>query len=101
MKPTSIPREFSKSSDQKGNTLDLKIDRVGASFPKRGQDTKKKQSEGSKRDTVEKLAIREGLAYSKGKAPTNRVYTNDYQKVGRSPDDKDITSNYLGNPLKL
>lgn len=36
-----------------------------------------------------------------GSAPTSRVYTKDYKKVGRSPDDTDTVSPALGNPFRL
>lgn len=36
-----------------------------------------------------------------GPAPTSRVYTRDYSKVGREPDDVDLITGVLGNPLGL
>lgn len=67
-------------------------------FDKKGQDSKKPQTAHSKALKEQKLAP--GEATSIAKAPASRVYTNDYQKVGRSPDDKDVVSPYLGNPLR-
>jgi hypothetical protein len=74
---------------------------VGRSYPKKGQDSKMAQSAHSKTIDEQKLDIHRGEAASIFKAPTSRVFTNDYQKVGRSPDDKDVTTPYLGNPLRL
>ena len=71
---------------------------VGKNFPKNGQDSKAPQSANSKSEKDQKLA--NGEAASIFKAPTSRVFTNDYQKVGRAPDDKDVASPYLGNPLR-
>lgn len=69
-------------------------------FDKKGQDSKKAQTAHSKHIQEQKLDTKMGDAVSFTKAPTSRVYTGDYQKVGRSPDDKDIASPYLGNPLR-
>ena len=73
----------------------------GRDYSKKGQDSKVKQSSGSKTVDEQKLDIHRGEAASIFDAPTSRVFTNDYQKKGRSPDDKDVTSPYLGNPLRL
>lgn len=98
----SIPQSYPKSADQKGSSMSLKIDNPSDKFSKGSNGlSKQKQSEGTKRDKQELLNLANGQAASIGKAPTSRVYTNDYQKVGKSPDNKDITSVYLGNPLKL
>ena len=44
--------------------------------------------------------MRMGQAVSDvGAAPTSRVYTRDYSKVGREPDDVDLVTGALGNPL--
>ena len=34
-----------------------------------------------------------------GKAPTSRVYTRDYSKVGRDPEDTDLLTAALGRPI--
>ncbi len=33
------------------------------------------------------------------KAPTSRVYTRDYTKVGRDPEDTDLLTGALGSPI--
>ena len=56
-----------------------------------------KQSAGSK--MVDENYMRMGQASTIGPAPTSRVYTRDYSKVGREPDDVDLVTGALGNPL--
>lgn len=66
-------------------------------YPKSGPATKEEQSAGTKR--VKVTMLENGQAADIGKAPTSRVYTNDYSKVPPR-DSEDITSAWLGNPLR-
>lgn len=109
----SVGRDYNKSANPSGGTgflAKLPATKAGESpsggtpgrdYAKKGQDSKMSQSAHSKAIDEQKLDIHRGEAASIFKAPTSRVYTNDYQKKGRSPDDKDVASSYLGNPLKL
>jgi hypothetical protein len=51
--------------------------------------------------TIDCDQLQFGQASDIGPAPTSRVYTRDYKKVGREPDDKDLITEALGNPLRL
>ena len=67
--------------------------------PKKGAETAMTQSPGSKEIKDEMLRL--GQASDVGSAPTSRVYTRDYSKVGREEEDVDLVSPALGNPLGL
>ena len=45
------------------------------------------------------LSFTRGDVSDIGKAPTSRVYTRDYKKVGREPDDVDLVSPALGKAV--
>lgn len=109
----SVGRDFNKGSNPAGGVGFLKklpATKAGESpsggtpgrdYAKKGQDSKMSQSAHSKAVKEQKIDIHRGEAASIFDAPTSRVYTNDYLKKGRAPDDKDVVSKYLGNPLKL
>lgn len=68
--------------------------------PKAGAETKEKQSKGTKCLKDQMLSI--GEAADIGPAPAHRrLYMRDYSKVRPSPDDTDLVTEALGNPLKL
>jgi hypothetical protein len=69
-------------------------------FPKSGAETKERVSPHSKEESSEMLQFGQP-AREVGPAPTSRVYTRDYSKVGREPDDVDLLSGVIGNPLGL
>lgn len=76
----SPPTHFEKSSDG-GTKLSLK---------------------GSKQKTVERIDFTHGQVAQVGPAPTSRVYTRDYSKVGREEDDQDLVTSVLGrDPFRL
>lgn len=58
--------------------------------------TRLPQSSGSK---LVKETYQQYGAPDIGKAPPSRIYTRDYSKVGREPDDVDLVTAALGNPL--
>lgn len=68
-------------------------------FPKSGADTKLPGSAGCK--GIKEQELQFGQPSDIGTAPTSRVYTRDYSKVGRAPGDKDLVTEALGNPLGL
>jgi hypothetical protein len=69
-------------------------------IPKKGSETKLSQSLGSKEVKAQRLSI--GEASDIGPAPAHRrLYMRDYSKVRPSPDDTDLVTETLGNPLKL
>ncbi len=72
----------------------------GARFPKNGAETKLKDSPGCKQESEESLGITQTAA-DVGPAPTTRVYTRDYTKKGRDPDQTDLVTAALGNPFGL
>ncbi len=45
------------------------------------------------------LGFTAGRVSDIGTAPTSRVYTRDYSKVGRDPDGDDLVGPALGNPV--
>ena len=75
-----------------------------ASYPKTndndGDDdgTRLRLSPGAKRIKTDDLRFNGGVA-DIGKAPTSRVYTRDYTKVGRDPEDSDLITAALGSPV--
>lgn len=60
--------------------------------------TKMKCSPGCKCIKCESIRFNGGVA-DINKAPTSRVYTRDYTKVGRDPEDTDLITAALGNPV--
>jgi hypothetical protein len=68
-------------------------------FPKTDGGTKLKCAPGCK--CIKCSDIQFGRASDIGTAPTSRVYTRDYTKVGRSEGDTDLVTAALGNPLGL
>lgn len=66
-------------------------------FRKRASESQQEQSPGSK--VLRTEVLRPGQAADFGRAPPSRIYTRDYKKTGRSPDDQDTVQPYLGNPL--
>lgn len=66
---------------------------------KTGAETKLPLAEGDKQVKVESLDFTRGEAADIGSAPTSRVYTRDYSKVGRSKGDTDLVRPATGNPL--
>ncbi len=68
--------------------------------PKRGAETKRTQSSGSKVIKDQLLTI--GEAADIGPAPAHRrLYSRDYAKGRPSPGDTDLVSEALGSPLKI
>ena len=61
--------------------------------------TKLKQSTGSKLIKEQYRSFTAGDVPDIGKAPTSRVYTRDYSKVGRDPEDTDLLTAALGRPI--
>ena len=60
--------------------------------------TKLTQSKGSKLVKEVYHSFTRGDVADINKAPTSRVYTRDYSKVGREEDDVDLVSAALGKP---
>jgi hypothetical protein len=75
--------------------------KVPASLVPKGKDgeTKLPFAQGCK--CIKDQSLQMGQASDIGKAPASRVYTRDYKKIGREPDDKDLVTEALGNPLRL
>jgi hypothetical protein len=72
----------------------------GNNFPKNGQESKRMESPGTK--CLDDESLSDTQAVSKvGPAPTSRIYTRDYRKVGRDPDQTDLITSVLGNPFRL
>jgi hypothetical protein len=69
------------------------------SYPKDGAESKQKCSAGSKCIKEQMLDIQ--ATSDIGTAPTSRVYTRDYLKVGREEGDTDLVTAALGNPFRL
>ena len=69
-------------------------------YPSKGADghTLAAQTAGSKQ--VKVVHYRAGMAVDIHKAPPSRLYTRDYAKVPPSPEDVDLVSPVLGNPLR-
>ena len=68
--------------------------------PKRGAETKLRQSSGTKDIKDQSLTI--GEASDIGPAPAHRrLYSRDYSKGRPAPADTDLVTEALGNPLKL
>ncbi len=67
---------------------------------KDGQESSLKRTPGSKCIDHENLSIT-AVAAKVGPAPTSRVYTRDYSKKGRDPDQTDLITSVLGNPFRL
>lgn len=65
--------------------------------PGKGATTKMAQSTGSKQIKVDHLRM--GQPSDIGKAPPERIYTRDYSKAAPAPDQTDLVSPALGNPL--
>jgi len=72
----------------------------GTSFPKAGSETKLKCSPGGKCESDEMLTIT-ATASKVGPASTSRVYTRDYSKGRKDPDQSDLVTAALGNPFRL
>lgn len=72
-------------------------------LPKSAEGCTKLPLDGGKPLTVEKLDFCRGEVASKvGTAPTSRVYTRDYSKVGREEGDEDLVTAALGrNPFRI
>lgn len=72
-------------------------------FPKSSDGCTQLSPDGGKPLSVEKLDFVRGDVASKvGTAPTSRVYTRDYSKVGREEDDTDLVTAVLGkSPFRL
>lgn len=68
-------------------------------FAKSGADTKLSYSPGAKHVKCVSIGITEAADIRK--APTSRIYTKDYSKVGRAKDDTDTVTVALGNPFRL
>ena len=51
--------------------------------------------------SIKEQELRFGQPSDIGDAPTSRIYTRDYTKVGRSVGDTDLVTQALGNPLRL
>lgn len=103
-----MPRTYPKGKNPKAESF-AATQIAGRSAPgmgsppgvhdKSGAQTTEKQSAHSKEVTSEMLQF--GQPPHVGPAPTSRLYTRDYSKVGREPDDVDLISSQLGNPLGL
>lgn len=77
-------REFPKTNDHDGDD----------------DGTRLRQSPGTKCIKCDDdLSFTRGDVSDVGKAPTSRVYTRDYKKVGREPDDVDLVSPALGKAV--
>ena len=63
--------------------------------PKKGQETRVKQSNGSKQEKDQMLM--DGESANVGPAPSSRIFTRDYSKVGRSKGDTDSVTAALGS----
>jgi len=77
-----------------------------ASYPKKvsGNDsgTALSQSPGSKLVKEQYRSFARGDVPDISKAPTSRVYTRDYTKVGRDPEDTDLVTEALGTmPFRI
>lgn len=72
-------------------------------FPKDADaDTKLPYAEGCKCIKENDLDFVRGDVSDIGTAPTSRVYTRDYKKVGRDPGDVDLVTDALGrNPFRI
>jgi hypothetical protein len=69
------------------------------SFSKKGAETKRAQSGGSKVIKTQRLSI--GEPSDIGPAPAHRrLYMRDYSKTKAAPSDTDLVTGALGNPLK-
>lgn len=76
------------------------VERPGCHFPKNADGgTELPEAEGTK--CIKDESLQFGRASDIGTAPTSRVFTRDYSKVGRSKGDTDLVSPALGNPLGL
>lgn len=51
--------------------------------------------------SIKEQELRFGQPSDVGTAPTSRIYTRDYTKVGRSEGDTDLVTEALGDPLRL
>ena len=71
-----------------------------ATLPKDGNESRLKRTPGSKCLDHEYLSVT-GVAAKVGPAPTSRIYTRDYSKIGRDPGDQDLITSVLGNPFRL
>lgn len=69
-------------------------------LPKDGSQSKLKCSPGCKTESEEMLAITQ-TASEVGPASTSRVYTRDYSKGRKDPDQTDLVTAALGNPFRL
>jgi len=67
-------------------------------FPK-AADGESQLGDGCKQIKYENLRFDGGIL-DIGTAPTSRVYTKDYRKIGRDVDDTDTVTEALGNPLR-
>jgi hypothetical protein len=71
-----------------------------STFPKKGAQTKREQSSGSK--CLKEQLLSPGEPSDIGPAPAHRrLYSRDYSKVRPSPGDTDLVTEALGNPLKF
>jgi hypothetical protein len=68
--------------------------------PKDGQESSLKRTPGSKCLDHENLSMT-ATASKVGPAPPSRIYTRDYSKKGRDPDQTDLITSVLGNPFRL
>ncbi len=73
---------------------------VEGPYPKDGNESKLKRTSGSKCMDHEYLSMTAAAA-KVGPAPTSRIYTRDYSKVGRDADQTDLVTSALGNPFRL
>lgn len=71
-----------------------------ARVPKKGNISAERDSPDEKAKAEQFLQFGQP-ASEVGPAPTSRLFTRDYSKVGREPDDVDLITSQLGNPLGL
>jgi len=72
----------------------------GDSYPKKGPESKREQSHGSK--CLKEQLLSDGEPADIGPAAAHRrLYMRDYSKVRPSPGDTDLVTGALGNPLKF